>query len=119
MRYCFNGFFTGKMLESIAGVGSQEAGLELILFDVKNKQSKKLYSKISYPYPRNYSEGKTSLTLILSNKLTNILNFVDNIRFYYSNKKKQESNVIRKLILKKLKNMKLKAQKGVMPAAHV
>ena len=55
---------------------------------------------------RDYAKGRISLTLMLSNKLTNILNFINNVGFYYSDKKKHQAEHIKKIILKKLQKMR-------------
>lgn len=93
---------------------SKVRGLQSDLFHYLS-QLKELLSefnvKSGIKYPRKYAEGKVSLTLILPNKLTNILNFINNGGFYYSNEKKQQANYIKKLIFKKLKNIK-QYQKG-------
>ncbi len=54
-------------------------------------------------YPREYRTGRISLTLSLSNRLSNLYNFVEKIGFYYNEERKKESLIIKRISLKKIK----------------
>jgi len=52
---------------------------------------------------RNYREGRISLTLSISNKLSNIYNFIDKIGFYYNIPRMERARYIKKLAIGKIK----------------
>ncbi len=62
-------------------------------------------SKVSYR--RNYSERKLSYTLVISNRLVNILNLIKHIGFYYSDNKKNQAEKIKCLIFQKMRKQKI------------
>jgi intein/homing endonuclease len=52
---------------------------------------------------RDYREGKVSLTLVISNKLINIYNFIEKVGFYYNIPRMKRAKYIKKLALEKIK----------------